>query len=280
MANTQKVRLNKFIADCGIASRRKADQLIEEGLIQVNGKKVYELGAKVDPAHDLVTYKGQRLMQETKKVYLAFYKPRNVVTTMNDPLGRPHISDYFTKFPLRVFPVGRLDWDTEGLILLSNDGEFSQKVTHPKNDVTKTYLVKLDRHITDDKLEKLKTGVTLPGGKAVALYAGRMSSKGSKTKDWVKLIITEGRNRQVRNMFEKIGYDVQKLKRVAIGQLSLGSMKPGEFKVLGDASLKAIFQPDKATLAPTKASIPRKTSPKRGQIKKVSAKKLFQKGTR
>ena len=278
--STPKVRLNKFIADSGVASRRKADELIEEGLISVNGKKVYELGTKVDPEKDRITYKGQSLTVEKKKVYVAFYKPRNVVTTMDDPLGRAHIRDYFTKFPLRIFPVGRLDWDTEGLILLSNDGDFSQKVSHPQGEVTKTYLVKLDRHITDDKLEKLRSGVTLPGGKARALHTARVASKGSKTKDWVKIIITEGRNRQVRRMFEKIGYDVQKLKRVAIGQLTLGTLKPGEFKVLGAPGLRAIFQPDKSVLGAQKSEVKRKSPPKRDRESKLSAKKLFQKGSR
>ncbi len=278
--NTSKIRLNKFLADSGVASRRKADELIEEGLISVNGKKVFELGAKVDPENDRVTYKGKRVSVEKQKVYVAFYKPRNVVTTMDDPLGRAHISDYFAKFPLRIFPVGRLDWDTEGLILLSNDGEFSQKVSHPEGEVTKTYLVKLDRHITDEKLEKLRTGVTLPGGKATALHTARVASKGSRTKDWVKIVITEGRNRQVRKMFEKIGYDVQKLKRVAIGQLTLGTLKPGEFKVLGSPGLRAIFQPDKGVFGSQKSEPKRRPSPKRGQEGKLSAKKLFQKGSR
>lgn len=279
---TQKsgsVRLNKFIADAGLASRRKADEYILEGLISVNGKKVQELGAKVNPAKDRVTYRGRPLTAETKKVYVAFYKPRNVVTTMSDPQGRPSINDYFTKFPLRVFPVGRLDWDTEGLILLSNDGDFSQKISHPEGGIPKTYMAKLDRHITEDKMEKLRAGVTIPGGKASALHVARAASKGSKTKDWVKIVIMEGRNRQVRKMFEKVGYDVQKLKRIAIGNLPLGTLKPGEYRILGAAGIKAALTPYK--IGESKARTQKKASVKKTQQKKkMSAKKLFQKGSR
>ena len=127
--NDRRVRLNKFIATCGVASRRQADELIEEGSVRVNGRKIHELGTKVDPVNDAIFVKGKPLKGPRGKVYYLFFKPKNVVTTMNDPLGRPTISDFTKQLKERVFPVGRLDWDTEGLLLLTNDGEFSQEVS-------------------------------------------------------------------------------------------------------------------------------------------------------
>ncbi|RYZ67206.1 MAG: rRNA pseudouridine synthase, partial [Proteobacteria bacterium] len=135
----EEIRLNKYISECGIASRRRADELINEGHVVVNGKKVYELGTKVRPTVDRITVSGKPIKPTTHKVYILFNKPKNVVTTMEDPEGRPAIADYFERLPVRVFPVGRLDWDSEGMILLTNDGEFAQKVNHPSEEILKTY---------------------------------------------------------------------------------------------------------------------------------------------
>lgn len=235
-------RLNKYLADCGIASRRGADALIEAGHVQVNGKTTYELGTRVDPSMDRVTYDGKPVKPETQKIYVAFYKPENVLTSMDDPLGRPTVADFMEKLPVRVFPVGRLDWDTEGLLLLTNDGEFSQKVMHPREEIPKTYLAKLDGHPTDEQLGKLLRGVTIPGGRVRATFVERAKVSDSKLYDWVKIVISEGKNRQIKYMFQKIGFDVKKLKRVAIGQLTLGQLQKGDYAFLGPDGIAKIFR--------------------------------------
>jgi 23S rRNA pseudouridine2605 synthase len=245
---TSLLRLNKFLADCGVASRRKADLLIEEGTVQVNGKTVYELGVRVDPAIDRITVKGRPVKPATQKIYIIFYKPESVLTSMSDPMERPTVADFMGDLPVRVFPVGRLDWDTEGLLLLTNDGDFSQKVTHPKGEIPKTYMAKLNGKPTDAQLEKLLRGVTIPGGKVAAKHVERAKVGKSGQYDWVKIVITEGKNRQVRHMFEKIGYDVKKLKRTAIGQLTLGPLKKGEHAFLDPSSVAKVFRQSKLVL--------------------------------
>ncbi len=242
------LRLNKYLAECGLASRRKADELIEEGMVQVNGKTTYELGIKVDPSVDRITVRGKPVKPPTQKIYIVFYKPESVVTSMDDPLGRPTVASFLKDIPYRVFPVGRLDWDTEGLLLLTNDGDFSQKVMHPKEEIPKTYMVKLDGKPTDAQLEKLKRGVTIPGGKVKAKFVERAKVGDSANYDWVKIVITEGKNRQVRYMFQKIGYDVKKLKRTAIGQLTLGPLKKGEYAFLDEGGIRRVFRQSKLIL--------------------------------
>ncbi len=251
---TSAIRLNKYLADCGVASRRKADELIAEGRVQVNGKTVYELGVRVEPGADRVTVGGKPVKPATQKIYVIFYKPENVLTTMEDPEGRPTVADFMEKLPVRVFPVGRLDWDTEGLLLLTNDGEFAQKVMHPREEIPKTYMVKLDGKPTEAQLAKLRTGVTIPGGRVKAWHVERARVGDSQQYDWVKIIIGEGKNRQVRYMFQKIGFDVKKLKRVAIGQLTLGRLNKGEYGFLDQGGIQMIFKKRKTeTPAATKS---------------------------
>lgn len=241
----QRIRLNKLIADSGLASRRHADRMIEEGQVSVNGKRVYELGIKVDPSADHVLVNGKPLKKPLENIYALLNKPRGVLTTMEDPLGRPTIADYLEKVPGRVFPVGRLDWDSEGLLLLTNDGDFANRVTHPKAEVTKTYLVKLDGQPTSQDLQKLMRGVTIIGGKVAAKHVEKVKRpEGSDKYDWYKIVITEGKNRQIRQMFEKIGFDVMKLQRVAIGRLRIGSVPRGELVFLNDAAIERVFLPD------------------------------------
>lgn len=235
-----RVRLNKYLADCGVASRRKADELIEEGAITVNGKKVFELGVKVDPEKDKILFRGKAVAAPTQFVYYAFYKPKNVVTTTSDPYGRPTVIDYFLKLKLRLFPVGRLDWDAEGLLLVTNDGDFAQEVIHPRKEVIKIYQAKLDGVPTMAKLDKLKRGVSIEGGGRVSAVSAR-SIKSTDKKAWVEIAIKEGKNHQIKKMFAKIGYDVLKLKRISIGGLKLSGLKPGEFKELKSTDLMKIF---------------------------------------
>lgn len=242
-----KVRLNKLISDCGIASRRAADRLIEDGLVTVNGRKVYELGIKVDPQEDKIMVEGKPIKVVSQKIYAMFHKPKGVLTTMDDPHGRPTVADYLDKIPFRVFPVGRLDWDSEGLLLLTNDGEFANQVTHPKKEVTKSYLVKLSGKPEPHHIDKLRRGVSIIGGRVSAKHIEKIKPTGDKKSDkydWYKIVITEGKNRQVRQMFAKIGLDVMKLQRVAIGRLRLGALPVGELVFLNQAAIERIFMPD------------------------------------
>ena len=238
--NKALVRLNKFIADSGLCSRRKADELIHDGQVMLNGKKVFELGVKVDPTQDRVLVNGKPVAKQSKFVYYMFHKPKNVVTTLEDPLGRPKVGDFIDTTE-RLFPVGRLDWDTEGLLLMTNDGQFAQDVAHPKKEIPKTYLVKIDDHIDPAKLKKLIDGVSIIGGRASAKAAEKVKLGNSKKYEWIKITISEGKNRQIRRMFEKIGYDVLKLQRISIGGLKLGALKKGEYRALNAEDLDRIF---------------------------------------
>lgn len=241
-----RIRLNKYMADNGLTSRRQADAWIAEGRVTVNGKKVFELGIKVDPKSDKIVVDGKPLRTSTQdKLYLALNKPKGVLTTMEDPLERPTIAQFLDGVPARVFPVGRLDWDSEGLLLLTNDGDFANKVMHPKSDITKTYLVKLDGHPEPKHIQKLLTGVTIVGGKVKARHVEKIRRPdGSDKYDWYKIVITEGKNRQIRQMFEKVGFDVMKLQRVAIGRLKLGPLERGEIAFLHESLLEKVFMPD------------------------------------
>lgn len=243
--NSGTVRLNKFLADSGICSRRAADGIIADGRVLVNGKKVFELGIKVNPAEDRITVDRKPIKQATEKIYLMLHKPKGILTTMDDELGRPTVAQYLGGISGRVFPVGRLDWDSEGLLLFTNDGEFANKVMQPKNDITKTYLVKVDGQPDDKHLNRLKMGVSIPGGRVRAMHIEKISRKeGSKQYGWIKIVINEGKNRQIRFMFEKIGYDVLKLQRIAIGQLKLGNLDRGELTYLNELDLKKVFVKD------------------------------------
>lgn len=249
------VRLNKLLAERGLASRRGADKMIEEGQVVVNGKKVYELGIKVNPNRDKIIVDGRPIKTKSENLYIMFHKPKNVITSMSDPLERTTVADYMQSVPTRVFPIGRLDWDSEGLLILTNDGDFAQKVMHPKTEVTKTYLVKLNGQPEFYKIQKLLQGVSIPGGRVKAKHIEKMKltkSKTSKTSDkndWYKIIITEGKNHQVREMFKKIGFDVMKLQRVAIGKLRLGTLARGEMVFLNEAAVERVFMADLPTEA-------------------------------
>lgn len=273
-----QVRLNKFIAESGLASRRHADRMIEEGLVTVNGKKVYELGIKVDPSKDKILVEGKPLKTQSTKLYIMFNKPRGVITSMEDPLDRPTVAEYMVDVPFRVYPVGRLDWDSEGLLFLTNDGDFANRVMHPKEEVTKTYLVKVDGQPKAEQIQKLLKGVTIEGGKVKAKHVEKIKRyEGSEQYDWFKIVITEGKNRQIRQMFAKIGFDVLKLQRVAIGRLKLGQLNRGEYVYLHESLLERIFQPDlpeEVKIKKTHKNPNKKISTKKNPIRKTK-KKLF-----
>lgn len=242
--SSTEVRLNKYLADSGVASRRGADDLIAEGAVTVNGKKVYELGIRINVKEDKVLVNGKPVRPTLRKLYIAFNKPKSVMTTMEDPEGRPCIAEYFEHLEERVYPVGRLDYDSEGLLLMTNDGDFAQRVTHPKHEVFKTYLVKVNGQPTEEHLRKLRTGVTIIGGRVAAREVERLRGTESDKYDWFKIVIGEGKNRQVRRMFEKIGFDVMKLQRIAIGKLKLGGLARGEWAMLSEDEVEKIFAAD------------------------------------
>lgn len=278
----QRVRLNKLIADSGLASRRHADRMIEEGQVTVNGKRVYELGIKVDPQSDRILVEGKPLRKPlTHKLYIMINKPKGVLTTMDDPHNRPTIADYLEGVPARVFPVGRLDWDSEGMLLLTNDGDFANKVMHPKAEVTKTYLVKLDGQPQSHHIEKLKKGVSIIGGRVSARHIERIKKSGDKKSDkyeWYKIVITEGKNRQIRQMFAKVGFDVLKLQRVAIGRLRLGALKVGELVYLNEVAIERIFLPDDPEEVKTKRTYKGRTQSVKKNVKPPSKLKVKKTG--
>lgn len=232
-------RLQKVIAHAGVASRRKAEQLILEGKVKVNGKVVTELGTKVS-ASDTVEVNGIKLEKEDK-VYFLLYKPRGVISAVTDDKGRKTVVDFFKdKVEQRIFPVGRLDYDTSGLILLTNDGEFSNLLTHPKYEIDKTYIARLKGVPTIENLKKLQRGIQLEDGKTAPAKVKLRSRDFKANKSICEITIHEGRNRQVRRMFEAIGTPVVKLKRERFGFLDLGNLNPGEYRELTKHEVKRL----------------------------------------
>ena len=235
---SETIRLNHFLSSCGVCSRRKADEVIKYKNVTVNNKRVKNPATIINPKKDKIKLEGKQIKPSNRKWYIAFNKPKKVLTSMGDPKNRLCISDYFKKTKERIFPVGRLDWNSEGLILLTNDGYFSMKMTQKK--IPKTYMVKLNGQPTITQLSKLKKGVSTEVGKLKALYIE--SSRNKKNQySWVKIILAEGRNRQLHRMFEKIGFQIKVLRRTSIGRLKLKSLKPGEYFFLSPLDIKKVF---------------------------------------
>jgi 23S rRNA pseudouridine2605 synthase len=234
-----KERLQKILAKAGIASRRGAEELIRKGLVTVDGKTVTEMGIKVDPEAQCVKYKGSRVTIEEEPVYILLNKPRGYVTTLRDPQGRPIVTSLLKGVEQRVFPVGRLDLDTEGALLLTNDGPLAQKVQHPSYEVTKTYVARVKGRPDREKLTRLEKGIMLEGRRTWPAKL-RILAKG-KNHTTIEVIIHEGKKRQVRKMFAAIGNPVIDLKRMAYGGLQLGSLASGKFRFLTEEELDLIF---------------------------------------
>jgi 23S rRNA pseudouridine2605 synthase len=229
-------RLQKVIAQAGITSRRKAEKLIIEGKVKVNGKVVRELGVKVIPNKDEIEVEGVPIDRE-EPVYFILYKPTGVISSVSDDRGRKVVTD-FLHIRHRIFPVGRLDYDTSGLIILTNDGEFANLLTHPKHRMDKVYVAKIEGVPSIDMLKKLKRGIMLEDGKTAPAHVKLVSSDRKKNVSIVQLTIHEGRNRQVRRMFEAIGHSVIKLKRERFSILDLKGMKPGDVRSLKPIEVK------------------------------------------
>ncbi|MCW2782105.1 MAG: rluB [Marmoricola sp.] len=228
------IRLQKLLAQSGIASRRKCEELMLEGAVEVDGEVVTRLGTKVDPRVAVVRVKGKRLPPVSANVYLVLNKPRGVVSTMSDPEGRPTLSDFVEDRPERLFHVGRLDTDTDGLILLTNDGDFAQKMAHPSYETSKTYVAEVDGLFTKATLALLKDGVTLEDGPVTVSSAKVLSKHGAgpKERSIVELVIHEGRNRIVRRLLDQLGHPVRRLTRTQIGPVKLGNLKQGTLREL------------------------------------------------
>ena len=225
-----EIRLQKLIAGTGLASRRKAEALIAAGRVMVNGKTVTELGTKVDPERDHIKVDGKHLSAPQPFVYLMLNKPKNVVSTLDDPGGRTTVKDYLRGVSVRVFPVGRLDFDSEGLML--NNGELAQAMLHPRYHVPKTYLIKVKGVLTDDEIRSLEQGVRLEDGMTSPAQVKKVRKV--EANSWLEITIREGRKHQVKRMLEVVGHPVIKLLRIRMGSLSLGDLQTGEFRFLTD----------------------------------------------
>ncbi|MBI4746584.1 MAG: rRNA pseudouridine synthase [Deltaproteobacteria bacterium] len=223
-------RIQKIMAQGGIASRREAERLILDGRVTLNGKVVEELGTKADIEKDYIKVNGKLITRPEPKTYVILFKPRGYVTTSKDPEGRPTVMELLEKVKVRVFPVGRLDYDTEGLILCTNDGDLAHRFQHPSHEIPKTYLVKVDGVPTPDAISKLRNGIKLKDG--MTAPARVKIVRKAEANSWLEVIIHEGRNRQIKRMFEAIGRSVIKLKREGLAFLTLGDLKPGEFRHL------------------------------------------------
>ena len=233
-----EIRLQKLIAGTGIASRRKAETLITSGRVAVNGRVVTELGTKVDPERDHVKVDGKHLSAAQPFVYLMLNKPRNVMSTLDDPGGRTTVKDFLHGVSVRVFPVGRLDFDSEGLMLLTNNGHLAQALLHPRYHVPKTYLIKVKGVLTDEEIRQLERGVRLDEGMTSPAIVTKV--KKAEQNSWLEITIREGRKHQVKRMLESVGHPVIRLMRVKMGPLSLGNLRPGEFRFLTDREANAL----------------------------------------
>ena len=233
------MRLQKYLASCGVASRRAAEEMIAQGLVQVNGVTVREMGVQVQP-EDEVRVRGEVVLPEEEKRYVLYYKPVGEVTTVSDPEGRPTALDRFRDFPVRLYPVGRLDFDSEGLLLLTNDGELTARLTHPRYEVDKGYIARVSNELSPESVQQLRSGVVVDGRRTARAKAQVLRKDPFSTD--ILLTIHEGRNRQIRRMVEAVGHEVVRLKRVNYGPLSLGDLQRGEWRELDSQEVAALKQ--------------------------------------
>lgn len=232
------LRLQKYLADCGVASRRASEKLISAGRVKVNGKTIKEMGFIVDEENDVVEYDGEVLKPVTKKIYIMLNKPVGFVTTVSDDKGRNTVLDLVSDIGDRIFPVGRLDYDTEGLLLLTNDGDMTYKLTHPKNDIPKTYVAEVTGNISMDTIVALRRGVVIDGYKTRPAQVEVIGATQYGTK--LEITIHEGKNRQIRKMFEALDCTVKRLKRTKEGSLVLGHLPLGKWRKLSESEVNML----------------------------------------
>ena len=232
------MRLQKFLASCSVASRRGAEALIKQGRIKVNGETVTEMGVKIDEENDIVEFDGKRVKQDSKMVYVLLNKPVGFVTTVSDDKGRDTVMELVSDIPVRIYPVGRLDYDTEGLLLMTNDGDLTYRITHPKNNVEKTYVAEVTGNISMNTLVALRNGVYLDGVRTAPAKVEVIGATRYGTK--LEITIHEGKNRQVRRMFESVGCLVKRLKRTKEAGLILGHVPLGHWRKLTESEVNML----------------------------------------
>jgi len=242
-------RLQKIISAAGITSRRASEELIVNGQVTVNGVVVTELGSKADPETDLITVNGKPLKISEQRLYILLNKPTGFITALKDERGRRLVTELLNDVPERVYPVGRLDYNTEGLLLLTNDGEWANRLMHPRHEVEKEYHVRVRGKVMDQQLKRMADGVELEDGKTAPAVVELIKS--GEQNDWISVTIHEGRNRQVRRMCEAVSLSVVRLKRIRYGSLSLGSIRDGQYRYLTDAEVQEL------------SGLPPKTAPSR-----------------
>ncbi len=230
------IRINKYLADSGVASRREADKIILEGRVKLNGKPVQSLSVKVNADNDTVTVDGIKVKPETNLVYIMLNKPKGCVVSLKDEKGRRTVMDYIHITEKRIFPVGRLDYDSQGLLLLTNDGELAHKLTHPVFEIPKTYVVRIEGELSSTEIDKLKRGIVLDGKQL-----NRCKIKHTESKNGLatyEVTITQGKNRQIKRMFEAIQKNVVFLNRISIGELRLGGLSRGSARFLNEYEIE------------------------------------------
>ncbi|RMF83986.1 MAG: rRNA pseudouridine synthase [Nitrospirae bacterium] len=234
------VRLQKFLADCGLCSRREAEEWILDGRVEVNGRPALRLGITVDPERDAVRVDGRRVRPRRRRHYLLLYKPRGVVSTVRDDRDRPTVLDCLPASTPRVYPAGRLDFDTEGVLLLTDDGELAARLTHPRHGVVKVYRARVSRHPTPKELARLRRGLRLEDGPARPRWV-KVVKRNPKSA-WLEIAFVEGRNRLVRRYLQRAGLLVERLVRVAQGPLTLEGLRPGDYRPLTRREVAALRQ--------------------------------------
>jgi len=232
-------RVQKILARCGIASRRKAEEMILEGLVTVNGTPATP-GTKADLEKDHIKVRGKLITRAESQVYLLFHKPVKCLTAMEDPDRRTTVKDFLRRVKAAVFPVGRLDYNSEGLLILTNDGELTNQILHPRHKIPKTYLVKIDGELSEEDITRLQRGIKLEDG--VTAPAKVRKVKRTKVNSWIEIVIREGKKRQIRRMLQRVGHPVIKLIRTKINGLDLGDLKPGEYRYMTPEEVKRLKQ--------------------------------------
>ncbi len=238
----KKIRIQKILSESGVASRRKAEEMIKNKMVCIN-KKIAEIGDKADPSEDKIFVNGRLIDCNVKKHYIMLHKPRGYVSTTKDELGRKCVMHLVSDVPAKIYPVGRLDKDSEGLLLMTNDGEFLNSVIHPANSIEKRYRVTVKPKVTEEQLVTLSSGMTIDSYKTEPAKITVLKSAEDRTV--LEIIIKEGRNRQIRKMCEQTGLSVARLKRVGIGQLKLGMLAPGKWRSLSPQEIKLFAKKEK-----------------------------------
>ncbi len=233
------MRLQKFMARAGVASRRKSEDIIAEGRVTVNGEKVTEMGFKIDPTRDVVRVDGREIAREDLR-YVKLHKPEGVISSASDPRGRRTVVDFVSHLPQRLYPVGRLDYESRGLILLTNDGDLTHILTHPSFEVPKTYQVKAAGYLASESLTALETGLELDDGLTAPARVNEVEYGEEETN--FKIILREGRKRQVRRMCRAVGHEVQDLKRIKLGPIYLGDLAPGDWCDLNEQEQEKLIE--------------------------------------